>query len=129
MTFDWTQYTGNLKWLPERTLYLSRHGSHAYGTNEWREFKVVYRLVVRHLLGQLLGYPLGQTVSQSGSGRRPDGAEDLPFRDGAHAIHDSAHLGLPLYKILPDEKPVLLDGALLHLNAHLKGSAHRSELL
>jgi len=70
MTFDWTQYTGNLKWLPERTLYLTRH-----------------------------------------------------------AIHDSAHLGLPLYKILPDEKPVLLDGALLHLNAHLKGSAHRSELL
>ena len=33
MTFDWTQYTGNLKWLPERTLYLSRHGSHAYGTS------------------------------------------------------------------------------------------------
>lgn len=30
--FDWTQYTGNLKWLPERTLFLSMHGSHAYGT-------------------------------------------------------------------------------------------------
>lgn len=31
--FDWTQYTGNLKWLPERTLFLTRHGSHAYGTS------------------------------------------------------------------------------------------------
>lgn len=32
-TFDWKQYTGNLTWLPERTIYLTRHGSHAYGTN------------------------------------------------------------------------------------------------
>ena len=31
--FDWTQYTGNLKWLPERTLFITRHGSHAYGTS------------------------------------------------------------------------------------------------
>jgi predicted nucleotidyltransferase len=31
--FDWSQYTGQLKWLPERTIYLSRHGSHAYGTS------------------------------------------------------------------------------------------------
>lgn len=34
MIFDWaTNYTGNLKWLPDRTLYLTRHGSWAYGTN------------------------------------------------------------------------------------------------
>jgi hypothetical protein len=33
MAFDWKQYTGNLKWLPERTIYLTRHGSHAYGTS------------------------------------------------------------------------------------------------
>lgn len=31
--FDWSLYRGNLKWLPERTIYLARHGSHAYGTN------------------------------------------------------------------------------------------------
>lgn len=31
--FDWSQYTGNIKWLPERTLFLTRHGSHAYGTS------------------------------------------------------------------------------------------------
>ena len=33
MTFDWTCYKGNLDWLPERTIYLTRHGSHAYGTS------------------------------------------------------------------------------------------------
>jgi uncharacterized protein len=33
MTFDWSQYRGNLKWLPERTLYLTVHGSRCYGTS------------------------------------------------------------------------------------------------
>lgn len=33
MTFDWTQYKGNLWWLPSRTIYITRHGSHAYGTS------------------------------------------------------------------------------------------------
>lgn len=32
-TFNWSDYKGNLKWLPERTIYLTKHGSHAYGTN------------------------------------------------------------------------------------------------
>jgi uncharacterized protein len=31
--FNWKTYTGNLKWLPSNTIYLSRFGSHAYGTN------------------------------------------------------------------------------------------------
>lgn len=32
--FDWTKhYRGNLTWLPARTIFLARHGSHAYGTN------------------------------------------------------------------------------------------------
>lgn len=31
--FDWSQYTGNIPWLQERTIYLTRHGSHAYGTS------------------------------------------------------------------------------------------------
>lgn len=31
--FDWSLYRGNLTWLRERTIYLARHGSHAYGTN------------------------------------------------------------------------------------------------
>lgn len=33
VSFNWSCYTGNLKWLPVRTIYLVRHGSHAYGTN------------------------------------------------------------------------------------------------
>jgi hypothetical protein len=33
MTFDWSVYKGNLEWLPERTIYLTRHGSHSYGTS------------------------------------------------------------------------------------------------
>ena len=32
--FDWTQYTGNFGWLPKRTIFLTRHGSHAYGVLE-----------------------------------------------------------------------------------------------
>lgn len=31
--FDWNCYTGNLKWLQERTIYITRHGSQAYGTS------------------------------------------------------------------------------------------------
>ena len=29
--FNW--YRGNLEWLPSRTIFLTKHGSHAYGTN------------------------------------------------------------------------------------------------
>ena len=30
---DFSWYTGNLSWLPGRTIFLTKHGSHAYGTN------------------------------------------------------------------------------------------------
>lgn len=33
MSFDWSTYTGNLDWLPRRTIFLCRSGSMAYGTN------------------------------------------------------------------------------------------------
>ncbi len=33
MPFDWNTYTGPLPWLRERTIYLTVHGSRAYGTN------------------------------------------------------------------------------------------------
>lgn len=32
-TFEWALYNGNIAWLRERTLYITRHGSHAYGTS------------------------------------------------------------------------------------------------
>lgn len=31
--FDWGLYKGGLKWLPERTIYLTLSGSHSYGTS------------------------------------------------------------------------------------------------
>lgn len=31
--FDWSSYTGNHSWLKDRTIYLTRHGSHAYRTS------------------------------------------------------------------------------------------------
>jgi predicted nucleotidyltransferase len=33
MTFCWSQYKGNLKWLEPNTIYLTKYGSQAYGTN------------------------------------------------------------------------------------------------
>lgn len=30
---DWSWYRGNLDWLPDRCIFLTKHGSHAYGTN------------------------------------------------------------------------------------------------
>jgi hypothetical protein len=33
MSFDWSQYRGNLTWLPAHTIFLTQAGSHAYGTN------------------------------------------------------------------------------------------------
>ena len=33
MSFDWKFYNGPITWLPERTIYVTRHGSHAYGTS------------------------------------------------------------------------------------------------
>ncbi len=32
-SFDWSSYTGNLKWLQANTVFLTVHGSHAYGTS------------------------------------------------------------------------------------------------
>jgi len=33
MTFEWNMPPGALPWVKDRTFYLTRHGSHAYGTN------------------------------------------------------------------------------------------------
>ena len=40
--WSWNKYKGNIEWLRSSTIYLARHGSHAYGTNiptsdeDWR---------------------------------------------------------------------------------------------
>ena len=89
--------------------------------DRWFDFKVVYRLVTKHLLGHLVLIPLGQTRCQGGSGQVPD---SLPFRDGAHALHDSGLLGLPAYKIMPDTPPYELSLE-SHSSAYAQGTAHR----
>ena len=36
MTFDWNEYTkagGEHDWMPKSTIFITLHGSHAYGTN------------------------------------------------------------------------------------------------
>ncbi len=33
LQFDWNSYVGNLEWLKDRTIYLTRHGSQSYGTS------------------------------------------------------------------------------------------------
>jgi uncharacterized protein len=33
LNFDWNTYTGNLEWLQDRTIYMTQHGSRAYGTS------------------------------------------------------------------------------------------------
>jgi predicted nucleotidyltransferase len=54
MTFDWSIYRGSKLWLPERTIFLTRHGSHAYGTNietSDLDMKGVCVAPVNHYLG------------------------------------------------------------------------------
>ena len=64
MTFDWSVYRDNVKgggvpWLPERTIYLTRHGSHAYGTNlpsSDEDFRGVAIAPIRYYLGVMEGF-------------------------------------------------------------------------
>lgn len=87
----------------------------------WGSYEVVYRLVMKHLCDQIVGVPLGRTKID-GSDREPIG---LPFRDGAHAMHDSAHLQLPVYRLLPGKPPKLVkdDGDYAHQIK--RGAEHR----
>lgn len=89
--------------------------------DEWRDFKVIYRLVTKHLLGHLVGTPFSQTDCRCGSNVKPD---HLPYRDGAHAAHDAAHLQLPLFRVMPGEKPARAD--LEHYDSQMStGLKHR----
>lgn len=56
-SFSW--YKGNLLWLPERTIFLTRHGSHAYGTNiegSDEDFKGIAVAPVDYYLGNLKSF-------------------------------------------------------------------------
>ena len=78
------------------------------GEGTEREYTVEYRLVRKHLVGDVVIVPLGLTrVSGGNTDSKPwqgpiQFPVNLPFRDGAHAFSDSAHLRLPLYAITPE---------------------------
>ncbi len=98
---------------------------------DWGAYKVEYRLVYRHLCDHVVVIPLGLTRVEGGGqspfARGADAEKALPFRDGAHIIHDSAHLALPAYALTPDG-PVRLDLSTTGLtNARDRGKKHRRE--
>jgi hypothetical protein len=74
----------------------------------WSDFRVIYRLVMKHLLGNLVAIPLSYTKISGGPNKEPE-ADHLPFRDGAHMAHDAALFGIPAFKLLPGKLPKRLD--------------------
>jgi hypothetical protein len=98
---------------------------------DWHRYVIEYRLVIEHLVDGLMIIPLGRTTVQGGSGQSPfdrtdDIGNNLPYRAGAHAHHDAAHLKLPLYAITPDG-PVRLDGDPRYQRQAALGAEHRRE--
>ncbi len=56
MPWNWDEYRGNLDWLQARTIFLTRSGSHAYGTNiegSDEDFKGICIAPIRYYLGNL----------------------------------------------------------------------------
>jgi len=94
--------------------------------DEW-ETVVKYRLVRKHLLGHVETCPLGMTTISGGNGIHRDdaGAPSLPYRDGSHATHDSAHLGLPLYLIVGNEPAIPFCDWEDYKHQIAKGRSHR----
>ncbi len=56
MPWNWDEYNGNLDWLQANTIFLTRAGSHAYGTNiegSDEDFKGICIAPIRYRLGNL----------------------------------------------------------------------------
>ena len=61
-----------------------------------------YNLVTRHFLGHVVRYPLGMTRCcgyHAVESLVHEGDVPTPLRDGAHILHDMAHLNLPGFAI------------------------------
>lgn len=84
-----------------------------------------YDLVIRHLLGDIVRIPIGGTRTD----RRREiwqGKVDLPFRDGAHIMHDAAHLRLPAYAIDGEHVDCLTAGPCDYEHQRAVGAKHRT---
>jgi len=92
----------------------------------WDTYSVKYRMVAKHLLGHVMTIPLGETKTSGGLRNEAPNDAHLPFRDGAHIAHDSAHFQMPAYKIVPGRKPerLVFNG----WDQVKRGSAHRREV-
>lgn len=92
--------------------------------DEWRSYRVTYRLVMRHFLGQMIGIPLGATKIGGGLNKKPETGH-TPFRDGVHAMHDSGLFGCPVYRVMPGEAPEKITWPDDRQSAIHEGRAHR----
>ena len=95
----------------------------------WDDYRVTYRLVVKHLLGHLVGIPLSFTKIGGRSCNVEPDHDHLPLRDGAHAAHDSTHLRCAVFKLMPGKsaEQVSLNENFDH-QMHL-GREHRRDAL
>lgn len=84
--------------VPRLELVFSRQDPVGFG------YVVEYRMVKRHLLGHLEAIRLGFT-EVSTTVLRPE--PSLPFRDSAHAAHDSVLFGMPCYILRHGARPEL----------------------
>jgi len=109
--------------------------------NDWSSHIAVYQLVFRHFAGNIVSVPLGVTRHSGNANfkqppweirvRRSERADvpptrcDLPTRDGDNSHHDAAHFQMPVYAIVPNGKPIRLDGDPNYEYAHKMGFTHR----
>lgn len=95
----------------------------------WSSYRVEYRLVRSHLVEKVGVVPLGSTHIHGSMHEIPwkldNGRPDLPFRDGAHACYDAAHLNLPLYVIAPGDTPILVSPLDYGPHQYRKGESTR----
>jgi hypothetical protein len=75
-------------------------------TDPQYSWDIEYRLVYRHFLGHTECVRMGLTKrggsSTSFSKLLAGDKMQLPFRDGAHFVHDGGHFGMPLFVVTPD---------------------------
>jgi hypothetical protein len=89
---------------------------------------VRYDLVYRHYLGHIVRVPIGSTrTSDKIDAVCRSGSIGLPYRDGAHILHDMGHLQLPAFGIVRDRVDRLTPGYVYDKStATQSGVDHRS---
>lgn len=107
--------------LPVPRLELVYTPSAREGVVSWHEYRVLYRLVYRHMNRELHAVVFGETRNRGGGWdpKRPPvnsveasyrpGKLELPIRDGAHIRRDMVHLKLPAFAIAGDVVEDLAD--------------------